>query len=117
MGTLHNSVYSSVDIHSVVNVISLVSNDLSLDNVAEFQEAQSVVKLIIESTLSIQNLESLAFFTSRNKVVKISKFTDLKSFPEDITFCWFRCIMNSSSVDKRVSVIPDLSFQVCMKLS
>ena len=38
-GTLHDSVYSLVDAHSIADVISLVSNELPLDTGAAFQEA------------------------------------------------------------------------------
>ena len=117
VGTLHDSVYSLVDAHSVVDVISLVSNELSLDTGVSFQEAQSVAKTIIISTLFIQNLEPLAFLTSRNKVVKISDPADLKSRPDDITFFRFRCVMNDSSVDNRFTTVPDLYFQFYMRFT
>ena len=59
--TLHETIYSLADFYSVADVISLVSNDLSLDTGATFQEAQSLAKSVIENSLSITNLEPLAF--------------------------------------------------------
>ena len=114
--TLRDSVYSLVDAHSVADATSLVSNKFSLDTVATFQEDQLAAKIIIGFTLSIQNLEPLAFLISRNKVVKSSDPTNLKSRPDDIAFFRFICVMNSLSVNNRITTAPDLYFQFCMKL-
>ena len=74
-GTLENLVYSLVDAHSVADVISLVSNELPLDNGSAFQEAESAVKLIVDSTLSVNHLEPLAFPTSKIRWLEWTKLT------------------------------------------
>ena len=88
--TLHDTIYSLADFHSVADVISLVSNEISLDTGAAFQEAQSVAKYVIENSLSITNLEPLAFLTSSGKLVNIDGVSDQKSRPEDIAFFSFQ---------------------------
>ena len=108
--------YSLVDAHSVADVISLVSNELPLDTGAAFQEAERAVKLIVESTLSVNHLERLVSLTSKNKVVRVNKADNLKSRPEAISFFMFRCTMDSKSQDSRVTTVPELSFQLCLKL-
>ena len=107
--TLDNLVYSLVDAYSVADVISLVSNELPLDTGPAFQEAESAVKMIVNSTLYINHLKPLAFLTSTGKGVKVDETEGLESRPEDITFFKFRCTMDSKSVDKRVTTVPDLS--------
>ena len=114
--TLDNLVYSLVDAHSVADVISLVSNELPLDTGSAFQEAESAVKMIVDSTLFMNHLEPLAFLTSTGKGVKVDETEGLEYRPEDITFFKFRCTMDSKSVDERVTTVPDLSFQLCLKL-
>ena len=86
VGTLKNLVYSLVDAHSVTYVIFLVSNEFPLDTGSAFQEAESAVKLIIDSTLSVNHLEPLAFLTLKNKVVRVDEADGLKSRPEDSSF-------------------------------
>ena len=87
--TLKDTIYSLADVHSVADVISLVSNEPSVDTGAVFQE--DVAKSTIDGSLSIANLEPLDFLTSSNKVVKIDDVSDLKNRPDIISF--FSCSM------------------------
>ena len=77
----------------MADVISLVSNDIPLYTMAAFQEYQSVANLIIDTALSIANLEPLVFLTSNGKVIKIDDVSDLKNRPEDIAFFRVQCVL------------------------
>ena len=66
--TLKNTIYPLAEVHTMADVISLVSNELLLDTGAGFQEAPSFSKTLMESCISIHYLEPLAFMNSTGKV-------------------------------------------------
>ena len=102
--------------HSVAGVISLVSSELPLDTSSSFQEAQAASKLVLDSIVSIDNLEPLAFLDSRGASVSMSDFSDLEKRPSDVSFVRFRYNMNGQAVDGRVISTPDFFFSFCLKL-
>ena len=114
--TLVTAVENLVEAHSVADVTSLVSNELPIDTGAAFQESTSAAKLIVDSILSIGFLDPVAWLTSGGNDIKIPDPADLSVRPADISYIRFRCQMNSSSVDARISTMPDLSFYFCLKL-
>ena len=58
-----------MDFHSVAEVTSCMSNEISLDTGSAFQAAQTTTKNIMDSMLTIQHLEPVAFLNSNNTVV------------------------------------------------
>ena len=46
----------------------------------------------------------------------MSNFHDLEKRPSDVFFVQFCCNMDGQTVDKRVIIVPDLSFSFCLKL-
>ena len=105
-----------MDAHSVADIMSLVSSELPNDTGAAFQESANSAKLIVDSILNVGFLDPVAWLTSGGNDIKIPDPTDLSVRPPDIHFIRFRCQMNGSSVDARVSTVPDLSFYFCLKL-
>ena len=92
--SLKDTAYSLADVHNVSDVIYLVSKKLPLDTEAEFQEDQSVSKLIADNVISITNLEALTFGTSGYKVMNIDDATNLNPDPKILIFIVFLCMMD-----------------------
>ena len=59
-GTLADAADALVEVHSVANVISLMSSKIPIDTGSAFQESQRAAKLIVDSVLSINFLDHLA---------------------------------------------------------
>ena len=114
--TLKDTIYPLADVHTVADVISLVSNELSLETGAEFQEAHFFVKSLMESCITIPYLEPLTFLNSAGKVKSIDNTSELGSRPDDITFFKLRCTVDGASVDKRIMSDCQSSFQFCLRL-
>ena len=114
--TLATAVEGLVDAHSVADIMSLVSSELPNDTGAAFQESANSAKMIVDSILNVGFLDPVAWLTSGGNDIKIPDPTDLSVRFPDIHFIRFRCQMNGSSVDARVSTVPDLSFYFCLKL-
>ena len=98
------------------DVISLVSNELPLDTGAAFQESQYFTKTLMESCISIPYLKPLAFMNSAGKVKTIDNVLDLGFHPDDITSVKFRCTLDGSLMDIRITGDHQLSFQFCLQL-
>ena len=86
-----------MDTHSVANLVSLVFDELPLDTSSFFKEAQATSKLIVNSIIYIDNLESLVFLDSRGAAVNMADFNDLDKRPSDVRFIRFRCTMNGQA--------------------
>ena len=49
-------------------------------------------------------------------MVGVEDATDLKNYPEDITYLRFSCLVDGASIDHRVITVNSLSFQFSLKL-
>ena len=113
---LKNSIYSLLEAHTVADVMILVSNELPMDTGSTFQEAQYASKSIINQALLMEHLEPMAFLTSTGKTVNVDDVSNLKKRSDNINFRKFRSILNASALDKRVTHVPALLFNFCLKL-
>ena len=66
--------------------------------------------MIVNKAIIIDNLEPVDFLTSAGKVANIDDVTNLKRRSEDITFLRFKCVVNGSVIDYRVTTVNPLSF-------
>ena len=114
--SLKYNVYSLVTAHTVADLISMVSNVLPQDTGAAFQEAQSAAKMVMNNAILVSNLEPLVFLTLTGKVTNIKDASDLKRWPDDISFLRFNCVVDGAAIDSRVVTVNPLSFQFSLKL-
>ena len=114
--SLKNTVYSLVESHSPAEVNAFVSGELPIDTGAAFQAAQTSAKEIMDSMLSIQYFDLVAFLTANHSTVGIGDPENLINRPDNIYFIKFSCTTYGASQDIRVTPADTLSFQFCMYL-
>ena len=90
----------------MADVVALMSSEIPIDTGSAFQKSQHAAKLIVDSVLSINFIDPVAWLTSSGDEVKIADPMDLKSRPVYIQYIRFRCQMHGSSVDARVITVP-----------
>ena len=66
--------------------------------------------------ISIPYLEPFVFLTSAGKVKTIDNVPDLRPCRDDITFVKFRCTIEISTMDCRITNDRKLSFQFYLRL-
>ena len=114
--SLKNTVYSLVESHSPAEVNAFVSGELPIDTGAAFQATQTSAKEIMDSILSIQYFDLVAFLTANHSTVGIGDPENLINRPDNIYFIKFSCTTDGASQDIRVTPADTLSFQFCMYL-
>jgi len=87
---LRNTVHSLLEMHSITDVISLVSNELPIDTGTAFQESQEVVKMVTGNALRVENLYPSAFFNLEGKQLKFHPAAKLVERPEDLSYFRFQ---------------------------
>ena len=95
--SLKNTIYSLVESHSPAEVTAFVSGELIIDTCAAFQTSQTAIKEVMDSMLSIQHLDQVAFLTAQNDTVGIGDPGNLVSRPDNISFIKFSCTMYGAS--------------------
>ena len=114
--SLKNTIYSLVESHSPAEVTAFVSGELPIDTGAAFQASQTATKEVMDSMLSIQHLDPVAFLATKCVTVDIGDPDDLLTRPDDIAFIKFNCTMDGATQDIRVTQADTLSFQFCLRL-
>ena len=113
---LRNTGHSLLETHSIVDVISLVSNKLPIDTGAAFQESQEVAKMVMGSALRVENLHPSAFLNSEGKQLKFHPAAMLAERPEDLSYFRFQCELDGLTLDRRVIDTGEFSIQFCLAL-
>jgi len=107
-------VFSITDTHNVVDLVTLISQEIPIATNAPFQEAQAESITIMKSTFDIRNLCAAAFVNNAGFVIKL-KSEDLDDRLEGIRYFCFHCKIEPALDDKRV-MQPAFNFQFSLKL-
>ena len=102
--------------HTVADLMSLMSSEISQDTGSAFQKAQSAALQIIDFAGLLGNLEPVTFLTTTGEEAKVEDSRDLKKRPTDITFIKFNCFLDGSQFDSRVTTVAPISFQFYLRL-
>lgn len=96
------TIRGQIETQNTANLISVVSQEISIDVTTTFMESTRAKENIISSIIDISNLTGLSFLYSDGKKAKNLASCDLKDRIGDLTYIKLRFTLDGSVVDTHI---------------
>ena len=104
-----------VDVHSVSDLISIISQEIPIDVTSAFMESNRIKETVIRSMTDFSNLTGLAFLQSNGSMAKNLTSSTLEHRHADLAFIKLGCCIAGNEIDERIQQ-NSMEVQFCLKL-
>ena len=112
---LCSTMRGQVNTHNVSDLVSIISQEISIDVASAFMESNRIKESIIASMTNYSNLTGLAFLHRNGSTAKNLAYSKIKNCHADLAFIKVGCCIDGNEINERIQQ-NSMEVQFCLKL-